>query len=90
MSSFPDAVFLPGVPAFMIGTVFGALVGLGLLGERGSASRARATLVRSAIGSAAGLLLFVATVSFWPPIVGPFMTCPATAIAAVLLFQSKK
>ena len=88
MSFLSDTNIVPTVPAFLIGAVFGALVGLALAGEGANLSRARRVVLQSVIGSALGAVIFLATESWWPIIVGPFLTCPATAIAAVL-FQRK-
>src|SRR2546425_12173411 len=84
MSFLSDTNIVPTAPAFLIGAVLGALVGLALMGEGASLSRARRPVLRSVIGSALGAVLFLATASWWPLIIGPFLTCPATAIAAVL------
>jgi len=83
-----DDLFLI-VPAFMIGTVLGSLVGLGLGGEEASLEHGRRAVIRAAAGSAAGALIYLGTAFWWPPIVGPFLTCPAAAMATSLLFTRK-
>lgn len=77
---------IPTAAAFLIGTVFGALVGLALMGESASLPRARTAITRSLLGSAIGAAIFLVTASWWPPITGPFLTCPGTAIAVAVLF----
>ena len=86
--SFPSAadIFLI-FPAFLIGAAFGALVGLGLLGSAGSAKRGWSAVRHSVAGSAVGAVIFFVTAQWWPPIVGPFVLCPALAITATLVFQ---
>jgi len=84
----PDELFLV-VPAFMIGAVLGSLVGLGLGGEEASLEHGRRAVIRAATGSAAGVLIYLGTASWWPPIVGPFLTCPVAAMATALLFTRK-
>ena len=87
MTSFlSDSNVIPTAPAFLIGAVFGVLVGLALLGESATLERARDAVIRSVIGSAVGAIIFLATASWWPPIIGPFLTCPATAVAVAILF----
>ena len=90
MTWFPSAadIFLI-FPAFLIGAAFGALVGLGLLGTSGSAHRAWSSIRFSMAGSAAGAFIFFVTGQWWPPIIGPFVLCPALAIAATLLFRPR-
>jgi hypothetical protein len=80
---------IPTAAAFLIGTVFGVLVGLALMGEGASLTRARTAVTWSAIGSAIGAAIFLMTASWWPPIVGPFLICPATAVALAVLFRGQ-
>jgi hypothetical protein len=84
---FPSDNIIPTAAAFLIGTVFGALVGLALMGEGTSLAQAWAAFIRSALGSAIGAGIFLVTASWWPPIIGPFLICPATAIAVAVLFR---
>ena len=86
--SFTDNI-IPTAGAFFIGTVFGALVGLALMGEKASLAQARTAVIRSALGSAIGAGIFLVTASWWPSITGPFLTCPATAIAVAVLFKPR-
>ncbi len=67
-------------PAFLIGAAFGVMVVLGLAGPAGLKNLR--PVVFSAIGSAAGIVVFLLTDSWWPPVVGPFILCPAFAAAA--------
>jgi hypothetical protein len=86
--SFSDNI-IPTAAAFLIGTVFGALVGLALMGESASPAKARTAVIRSVLGSAIGAGIFLVTASWWPSITGPFLTCPAAAIAAAVLFPAQ-
>ena len=89
VSSILSDNLVPTAAAFLIGAVFGALVGLALIGENASLLCARTTVKRSVIGSAIGAVIFLATASWWPPIIGPFLTCPSIAIVATVLFPAQ-
>ena len=71
-------------PAFLIGAAFGALAGLGLLGGN-SVKQGWSAVRHSLAGSAIGAVLFFVTGQWWPPIIGPFLTCPILAVATTLL-----
>jgi CHASE2 domain-containing sensor protein len=64
-------------PAFMIGAVFGILMTLGLAGRSGLKSLR--PILFSIAGSLLGILVFLLTQNWWPPVIGPFITCPALA-----------
>ena len=81
--TFADNVILL-FPAFLIGLAFGSLVAFALAGSSIPARFPR-IVAGVAMGSAAGVLLFLATQQWWPPIVGPFILCPAGALAAAFL-----
>ena len=76
-------------PAFLIGAAFGALVGLGLLGAAGAAHHVWHSIRVGMAGSAVGAVIFFVTGQWWPPIIGPFVLCPALAITATLLFRPR-
>ncbi len=69
-------------PAFLIGSAFGMLIIFVLSGTGGVNDKR--PLVFSVIGSAAGVAAFLLTADFWPPVVGPFILCPAIALTAAL------
>ena len=64
-------------PAFLIGAAFGVGITL-VLGDR-APFQARAVLF-SIGGSLAGIAVFLLTADWWPPVVGPFILCPALSV----------
>ena len=74
-------------PAFMIGSAFGILLIVGLAGTPGLKSLR--PIVCSIAGSLVGLVAFLFTQSWWPPVLGPFVLCPAFAAAAALIGRRK-
>jgi hypothetical protein len=70
-------------PAFLIGSVFGILVGLALTGANILQNR---TFWASNIGGALlGIIVFLLTAAWWPPVIGPFILSPVGAVAASLI-----
>ena len=74
-------------PAFMIGTAFGVLLILGLAGSTGLKNVR--PVVYSILGSLFGLFIFLLSQGLWPPVLGPFICCPAVAAIAALIGRSK-
>jgi hypothetical protein len=64
-------------PAFLIGAAFG--VGIILVLGDSTPFKARSALF-SIGGSLAGVAIFLLTADWWPPVVGPFILCPACAV----------
>ena len=64
-------------PAFLIGAAFG--VGIILVLGGGAPFRPGSVLF-SIGGSLAGIVVFLLTADWWPPVVGPFILCPACAM----------
>jgi len=64
-------------PAFLIGAAFG--VGIILVFGDTTPFRARPVLF-SVGGSLAGIVVFLLTADWWPPVVGPFILCPTFAV----------
>jgi len=67
----------------MFGSAFGILIVLVLAGSPGLKSIR--PLAFSVAGSLAGVVIFLITQNWWPPIVGPFILCPALAAASSVL-----
>ena len=89
LSALSDDSLIPAAAAFLISAVLATLTGLALMGSAVSLPRARALALRSLAGSGIGAVIYLATASWWPLVVGPFLTCPVTALTAALLFQRK-
>ena len=70
-------------PAFLIGSVFGILVGLALAGA--NILQDRVVLVSVIGGALLGIVVFLLTAEWWPPVIGPFILSPAGAMAASLI-----
>jgi hypothetical protein len=70
-------------PAFLIGSVFGILVGLALTGS--NLLKDRAFLASPVAGALLGIVVFLLTAGWWPPVIGPFILSPAGAVAASLI-----
>ena len=66
-------------PAFLIGVAFGSLVPVAFAGD-GLAQKIRRIVTSACLGSAVGIVLFLITEQWWPPVVGPFVLCPAVAL----------
>jgi hypothetical protein len=64
-------------PAFLIGAAFG--VGIVLVFGDSTPSKTRSVLF-SIGGSLAGIAVFLLTADWWPPVVGPFILCPACSV----------
>ena len=64
-------------PAFLIGAAFG--IGIILVLADSTPFKARSVLF-SIGGSLAGIAVFLLTAEWWPPVVGPFILCPACAV----------
>jgi hypothetical protein len=74
-------------PAFMIGSAFGILIILGLAGTSGL--KTFRPVAFSIAGSVMGIVVFVASADWWPPVIGPFICCPALAAVAALIGRAK-
>ena len=74
---FPMVVLMV-FPAFLIGVAFGIGIVLGLDGDHRS-NKAR-PVIYSVLGSMSGVVVFLLTANWWPPVVGPFILCPALAV----------
>ena len=90
MTSFLSADILLVFPAFLLGAGFGALVGLVLTSREESTTTALPAIRQGLAGSAIGAVIFIATAAWWPPILGPFVACPAVSIAIVLFRNWKR
>jgi hypothetical protein len=66
-------------PAFLIGVAFGSLVPVAFAGE-GLAQKIRRIVTGACLGSAVGILLYLLTQQWWPPVIGPFVLCPAASL----------
>jgi hypothetical protein len=73
----PAATALMLFPAFLIGAAFG--IGIILVLGDSTPFKARSVLF-SIGGSLAGIAVFLLTADWWPPVVGPFVLCPACAV----------
>ncbi len=71
-------------PAALIGSAFGILVALALTGINILQTN-RSPVVWSVAGSFAGIVIFMFTESWWPPVIGPFILSPACAMIAALI-----
>jgi hypothetical protein len=69
-------------PAFLLGCAFGILLALVLSGPAGLQNVR--PIVFSVAGSAVGVLLYLLTADWWPPVTGPFVLCPALSATAAL------
>jgi hypothetical protein len=64
-------------PAFLIGAAFG----VGIIVVLGDSAPFKAWPVLFSVGgSLAGVAVFLLTADWWPPVVGPFILCPAFAL----------
>jgi hypothetical protein len=81
------ATILMLFPAFMIGGAFGILLIMGLVGTSGL--KTVRPIIFSLVGSLLGLVIFGFTAAWWPPVVGPFILCPAIAAGAALIGRPK-
>ena len=71
-------------PAFLIGAALGILVALALAGA--ARRKASGAPIAMAIGgSAAGVLIYLATPGWWPFIAGPFILTVALALAGAIV-----
>jgi hypothetical protein len=75
-------------PAVLIGSAFGILVALALVGVSGLQTE-RAPVVWSVGGALLGIVLFLLTARWWPPVIGPFILSPACAMIASLIAARK-
>jgi peptidoglycan/LPS O-acetylase OafA/YrhL len=71
-------------PAFLIGAALAILVALALTGSERMKRRHR-SIALSIAGSAAGVLIYLATPDWWPFIAGPFMLTTAIGIGGALI-----
>ena len=76
-------------PAFLIGAALGILVALALAGPERKKQRHR-SIALSIGGSAAGVLIYLATPAWWPFIAGPFMLTTAAALGGALIGSLRK
>jgi hypothetical protein len=74
------------LPALMIGTAFGMLVALALAGTD-VLQHDRTPLIFAAGGAALGAIIFLLTVNWWPPVIGPFILSPAGSMIGSLVSQ---
>ena len=74
-------------PAFMIGAAFGVLLVVGLAGTAGL--KTIRPVIFSLAGSAVGLLVFGLTEVWWPPVIGPFILCPAIGALGAMIGRRK-
>jgi len=75
--------FLTVFPAFLIGAAFGIMIVMVLAGASGL--KTSRPIVFSVCGSGLGIVVFLLTQSLWPPVVGPFVLCPAIAMLSALI-----
>jgi len=80
----PVLVFFP---AFLIGAAFGILLVMVLSGTGGL--NTMRPIVFSIVGSLIGVVVSALTEAWWPPIIGPFVVCPAIAAAFALIGRRK-
>ncbi len=71
-------------PAFLIGSAFGIMIVFVLAGGTGVQDKDKRAIGFSVVGSFTGVVVFLLTESWWPPVIGPFALCPALALAAAL------
>lgn len=71
-------------PAFLIGSAFGVMIVFVLAGGAVLQEKDKRAIGFSIAGSLAGVAVFLLTESLWPAVIGPFITCPALALAAAL------
>jgi hypothetical protein len=74
-------------PAFLIGAAFGILLIMGLAGTAGL--KTPRPIIFSIVGSLMGVVVFWFTEVWWPPVIGPFVLCPAIAGAAAVIGRGK-
>jgi hypothetical protein len=75
-------------PAFLLGSAFGIMLVLVLSGPPGL--QTARPIVFSVAGSAAAILLYLVTADWWPPVIGPFVLCPALAATAAFVGRRKE
>jgi peptidoglycan/LPS O-acetylase OafA/YrhL len=76
-------------PAFLIGAALGILVGLALAGGE-KTKRRHQSVALSIAGSAAGVLIYLATPGWWPFVAGPFMLTTAIGVGGALIGSLRK
>ncbi len=74
-------------PAFMIGAAFGILLVMVLAGTAGL--KTLRPIMFSIVGSLLGVAVFWLTQNWWPPVIGPFIVCPALAATSALIGRHK-
>jgi hypothetical protein len=77
--TFADNVILL-FPAFLIGIAFAVLVSLGV-NRSDILTKWIPIAVGALIGAVIGIVIFIFTARLWPPILGPFVLCPAFSLA---------
>ena len=73
-------------PALLIGTALGMLVALALAGTDTVLTN-RTPLVFAVTGAVLGVIIFLLTAAWWPPVIGPFILAPAGSMIASLISQ---